>query len=165
MTGAALGASSRRGAVETGAGSDPATGFWSRERLLNDLRAALRGSQQHGMPMSLMLIEVTGLAELRKASGPVAADGILARLAESVVAGSRVGDVPYRFGFDEVAVLLPGTDLESAQVVAERLVAGVPVDGPASALRTAVVPVEGVAEDIVLAAVRSLAAAVRGATT
>ncbi len=158
MAGAALDAASRRGYVAPGGGTDEATGFWPRDRLLNDLRAALRGLAQHGMPVSLLLAEVTGLAQHRRAGGTPAADQSLAAVSAAVIGALRVGDVPYRFGHDELAVLLPGTDADAASAVAERLQQELPELDPPMGLRAISVPVDGIAEDVVLAAVRALAA-------
>jgi diguanylate cyclase (GGDEF)-like protein len=75
----------------------------------------------------------------------------------------RVGDVLYRFGVDEFAVLLPATSAEDALPAAHRLRAAVDAlalrpagQGPLY-LRTSVVPVAGVAEDVIFQAIRALA--------
>ncbi len=158
MAGSALDAASRRGYVAAGTGADPATGFWPRERLLGDLRAALRSAQQHGMPVTMLIAGVVGLGTRRKAKGRRAAEEVLREVSSAVVDTLRVGDVPYRFGHDELALLLPGTDEPAAEAVAERLREMVPAGADGAQLRTATVPVQGIAEDVVLAAVRALAA-------
>ncbi|WP_143447886.1 diguanylate cyclase domain-containing protein, partial [Kineosporia sp. R_H_3] len=166
MAGAALDTAARRGMLVGQGRLDPVTGLAHRDRLVEDLRAALLTSQTHGMPTSLLAAEVTGLAELREAEGRPAADEAVAALAAALTGTLRVGDVPYRFGLDEFAVLLPATQEEDAPSAAARLGAAIDAldlrpGGRRLRLRTAVVPVTGVAEDVVLRAIRALAAAER----
>jgi GGDEF domain-containing protein len=156
MAGKALDAVARRGQVLEIPDTDPVTGFWLRDRLMHDLRAALRSAEDHGMPSSLLLVEVTGLHERRGSVHDPAADSRVSALAKAVVRELRVGDVPYRFGHDEIAVLLPGTDLGAAAAVAARFAGGLSDLPDEIRVEAGCVAVEGVAEDVVLAAVRSL---------
>lgn len=54
-------------------------------------------------------------------------DAVLRALARIIVAIVREGDVSARIGGEEFAVLLPGTTLDNASVVAERLRAQVSI--------------------------------------
>jgi diguanylate cyclase (GGDEF)-like protein len=166
----------RRGRPTGDAATDPVTGFGTREHLLADLRSALRAAVQHRMPVALMLLEVAGLGSRRSGKGRRAADQSLAAVAAVLGRRIRVGDIAYRFGHDEIAVLLPLTDAQAAEAVTRRMTAlplepdpgaGDPeshvlkaLDGTL-ALRAAWVPVEGKAEDVALNAGRALAAAGR----
>ncbi|MEJ2577963.1 MAG: diguanylate cyclase, partial [Kineosporiaceae bacterium] len=156
MAGKALDAVARRGQVLEIPDTDPVTGFWLRDRLMHDLRAALRSAEDHGMPSSLLLVEVTGLHERRGSVHDPAADSRVSALAKAVVRELRVGDVPYRFGHDEIAVLLPGTDLGAAAAVAARFAGGLSDLPDEIRVEAGYVAVEGVAEDVVLAAGRTL---------
>jgi diguanylate cyclase (GGDEF)-like protein len=175
MTGSALGVAARKGRPAQ-VGADPVTGFATRDRLLEDLRSAVRAAKQHRMPVALLLLEVAGLGSRRTERGRRAADQALASVASVLAGRLRIGDAAYRFGHDEIAVLLPLTDAEAATAVTERM-AALPLllapdetelaelaelDGTLN-LRGAWVPVEGRAEDVVLGAVRALAAALRAA--
>lgn len=178
MAGAALDVAGRRSRpIETGA--DPVTGFVPRDRLAEDLRSALRAAKQHRMPVALLLLEVAGLGSRRAERGRKEADQALAAVARVLARSLRVGDVAYRFGYEEIAVLLPLTDAEAATAVTERLTtlplrpepdeAGPADEQPAEldgtlTLHGAWVPVEGKAEDVVLTAVRALAATRRRAS-
>jgi GGDEF domain-containing protein len=173
LTGTALGAAGRRGCPND-VGTDPVTGFGAREHLLADLRSALRAVMRHRMPVALMLLEVAGLGSRRSEKGRQAADQSLAAVAGVLERRLRVGDVAYRFGHDEIAVLLPLTGAQAADAVTRRMTA-LPLEPDPGAgepespvldaldgtlvLRAAWVPVEGKAEDVVLRAVRALASA------
>ncbi len=164
MTGTALDAVTRRGILLGEGRVDRVTGLGRRERLLEDLRSALRTAQSHGMPTTLVAVEIAGLAQVRETAGRPVADEAMAGVGAAVAQTLRVGDVAYRFGVDELAVLLPATSEDEAPAVARRLTDAVAaLDLRASglgpiALRTAVVPVVGVAEDVVVHAIRALAA-------
>jgi GGDEF domain-containing protein len=157
MAGAAFYAVNRRGWVGDAPDTDPVTGFWSVERLLGDLRAALRSMQDHRMPSCLVLAEITGLRGRRRTSSDPTAEAVLFALAEAIGAQLRVGDIAYRVGQDELAVLLPGTAMTEAHTVEARLRAHLGVMVPGWQIRTGTVAVVGVAEDVLAGARRSLA--------
>jgi diguanylate cyclase (GGDEF)-like protein len=163
MAGAALDVAARRGMLIGLGRCDQVTGLAHRERLVEDLRSALLTVQTHGMPTSLVAADVSGLAALRDSVGRPAADETLAAVAAAVMQTLRVGDVAYRFGVDELAFLLPATSTQDATAAARRLRDAVdtlglrPPGNPALRLRTAVLDVTGVAEDVVFRAIRALA--------
>jgi diguanylate cyclase (GGDEF)-like protein len=166
MAGAALDALTRRGVLRSEEeNADPVTGLAPQDRLLHDLRVALRTREDHGMPVSLIVAEIDGIARMRTELGADEADEALQLIAHTVASTLRVGDVPYRLGEDELAVMLAATDTEDAEMVAARL-----ADEADTAcaetfqlarplrIRTAVVAVVGTAEDVVVEANRALAA-------
>jgi diguanylate cyclase (GGDEF)-like protein len=142
---------------------DRVTGLANRELLLNDLFAALTGMVAHGMPATLLVGEVDGLARLRTTKGSVAADVALAELAAKVRVAVRFADAVYRSGGDELAVLLPATDEAGAAAVGQRLTAlaagSFETTHPGLSLRTAAVDVYGSAKDVFARAAADLAAA------
>ncbi len=149
MTGASLDAIARRGALAGDEDLDPVTGLVRRERMLVDLRTAVRTRAEHDLPVSLVLAEVDGLARMRTEYGDGDADEALRLIATTLNSQLRVGDIAYRHGEDDVAVLLPATELDDAEIVAGRL-AGAAEQILAERfqlprplrLRTAAVPVE-----------------------
>ncbi|MDQ1292646.1 MAG: hypothetical protein QG608_526 [Actinomycetota bacterium] len=176
MTGAALDRHARRGDVHREADVDAVTDLPRHSRLLQDLRRALTGAEQHGMPLTLVVLRLPGLRRLGAQQGGAEADRVLKDVVRHLYSALRVGDVLYRFGREELAVLLPGTDSWAAQAVAERIsaevAARVPPDGGARGpedggvdprgradrppVPVIVRPVTGVAEDVLGAAVRGL---------
>jgi diguanylate cyclase (GGDEF)-like protein len=142
---------------------DRVTGLANRELLVNDLLSALAGMVAHGMPATLLVGEVDGLARLRTTQGSVAADVALAELAAKVRVAVRFGDVVYRSGGDELAVLLPATDEAGAAAVGQRLTrlaaGSFESTHPGLSLRTAAVDVEGSIRDVLARAAADLGAA------
>jgi GGDEF domain-containing protein len=109
------------------------------------------------MPSTLVVAEVAGLAGLRAEAGQKPADEVLAVVARAVAGALRVGDVPYRFGPEQIAVLLPATAVEPAGTVCGRLAAAAAEhlrsaghDG--AALRATAIAVDGAAGEVVLRA-------------
>jgi GGDEF domain-containing protein len=105
------------------------------------------------MPVTVLAAHVLGLARLRTELGFPAADHVLSELARSFAGVLRVGDVAYRIGEDEFALLLPATDGAGVPAIRERLeavtaevVAGLALPGSPRqlALRTANVPLDAV---------------------
>ncbi len=168
IAGHALDRLTRRGMLRREEGiTDPVTDLPPQSRLVQDLQAALRTQNEHGMPLSLVVAEVEGLPRMRTEVGEEPADETLAQVANIVIDGLRVGDVPYRFGDDVLAVLLAGTDPDVATAVAQRLTAAVSdLVGVEVAqtydlthplrLRAVVIPVTGTAQRVVNEAERAL---------
>jgi GGDEF domain-containing protein len=166
MAGAALLASARRAAFVRGE-LDDVTGLPGGRRLAGDVAAAVRTADRAGMPVSVLAAHVQGLSRLRTELGEQPADELLAALAGAFASVLRVGDVAYRIGEDEFALLLPATDADGVPPIEQRLatvtaevVATLALPGSPRplALRTAVVPLDAVraGADAVDAATRAL---------
>jgi two-component system chemotaxis family response regulator WspR len=101
---------------------DALTGIANRrsfdERIEVERRATARGRE----PFALLMIDVDDFKGFNDAYGHVAGDAALRAVAEAIVAVvHRPRDLVTRFGGEEFAVLLPGTSLDAALVVAERI--------------------------------------------
>lgn len=72
--------------------------------------------------LSLIFIDCDKFKHINDTHGHHIGDLLLKRLAESMRSGIRTNcDIPFRFGGDEFAILLPGTDKELAVDVANRI--------------------------------------------
>jgi diguanylate cyclase (GGDEF)-like protein len=152
MAGAALLSTTRRAAFEQGE-LDDVTGLPGGRRLSGDVAAAVRTADRAGMPVTVLATHVLGLARVRTELGSPAADEVLGELARAFARVLRVGDVAYRIGEDEFALLLPATDGTAVPAIRERLEAvtaevvaelALPGSQRQLALRTAGVPLEAV---------------------
>ncbi|MCS0495869.1 sensor domain-containing diguanylate cyclase [Ancylobacter sp. MQZ15Z-1] len=103
--------------------SDPLTGLWNRRRLIEDTQAALLQAAAGDSACSLLLLDVDWFKSINDRYGHSAGDDVLRALAERGLAALRTSDVMARMGGEEFAILLPGTDTESAMTLAERLLA------------------------------------------
>ncbi len=105
-----------------GATRDALTGLISRAVLLEQVTHEVLSAARYGAP-SLVVLDLDGLTRYMEVHGHLAGDLHLVRTAEIVTAASRRSDVLGRLGVDQVAVLLPRTDLLRALVVARRILA------------------------------------------
>jgi diguanylate cyclase (GGDEF)-like protein/excisionase family DNA binding protein len=104
-------------AVEIRAQTDDLTG------LLNHgtFQAYLRRSVESHEAFSLIMLDLDDFKAVNDAMGHQAGDRLLAEIARAIVAAGRDSDYVFRYGGDEFALILPGTDAASALAVAERV--------------------------------------------
>jgi diguanylate cyclase (GGDEF)-like protein len=127
-----------------------------------------------GEPFSLVMLDLDHFKPVNDSMGHQAGDLLLRQVAEAIVSASRDSDRIFRYGGDEFALLLPGTEGDEVGPIAERVRAAVKsVVGPSSAWRgrvqsleasagTASFPMDGRgAEEVLLAADRALFVAKR----
>lgn len=103
--------------------TDALTGLANRRRLDGDLAGLATQEQCNGV--AFLMIDVDKFKAYNDTHGHPAGDTLLRRLADTLRECVREGDVVYRFGGEEFAVILQdATDLE-AQAVASRIRAAV----------------------------------------
>lgn len=110
---------------------DPLTGLLSRPVFEEALRHEVASAQRHGPP-ALLVADLDGLTGWMQAQGHLAGDLLLVRTAEILTRSSRRSDVLGRLGVDQLALLLPRTDLARGLVVARRVLARARADARAA---------------------------------
>jgi diguanylate cyclase (GGDEF)-like protein len=93
-------------------------------RAFEDRAARLRDFSD-AKPLAVMMMDLDGFKQVNDLEGHEAGDRILASMARAIAGGLREGDFVARLGGDEFAALLPRTNLEEAESLAERLRASV----------------------------------------
>ncbi len=78
-----------------------------------------------GEQFSLVMIDLDGFKAVNDALGHQAGDRVLREIASVIVRAGRDSDSVFRYGGDEFAMLLPGTDAVGAFSVAERVRAAI----------------------------------------
>ncbi len=102
--------------------ADSLTGIGNRRRFDEVLEAEWRRAIRSGQPLALVLVDIDHFKEFNDDYGHPEGDECLKTVAATISTGlPRSGDSVARYGGDEFAVVLPGTDLEGALVVAEQL--------------------------------------------
>jgi len=76
-------------------------------------------------PLAVLMMDLDGFKQVNDLEGHEAGDRILVSMARAIAGGLREGDFVARLGGDEFAALLPRTNLEEAESLAERLRASV----------------------------------------
>jgi diguanylate cyclase (GGDEF)-like protein len=109
------------GIVERQALVDGLTGLANRRRAEEFLRAEVARAERLGGSVGLILADLDDFKAVNDEHGHAAGDDVLREFADALRATVREIDVAARWGGEEFAVLLPGSDLEGALHVAERL--------------------------------------------
>ena len=101
--------------------TDPLTGVANRRAFDAEVSRRVAQRQRQGTPLSLLIIDIDRFKSFNDDFGHLLGDAVLKEVAKVLNATARHMDVLARLGGDEFAVLLPGSDLEEASLVAERL--------------------------------------------
>lgn len=108
----------------TRAVQDGLTGLWTKRHFLLEARQAIEAARRYGEPLSLIMVDVDHFKKVNDTHGHVAGDKVLRGVAEILLKKVRGGSA-FRYGGEEMAVLLPKADLGAAARAAERLRAAV----------------------------------------
>jgi diguanylate cyclase (GGDEF)-like protein/excisionase family DNA binding protein len=100
--------------------TDPLTGL-GHHGAFQDALATTFGT---GEPLSVLMVDLDDFKAFNDRHGHQAGDRLLKQIAERLLGSVRTSDHVFRYGGDEFAVLLPGTDAAGALVVAEKVLAG-----------------------------------------
>lgn len=103
------------------AGSDGLTGLANRRRFDQTLETECRRASRNMKPVSLLLLDVDRFKAYNERHGHQAGDACLKEIAATLRAAARTTDMAARFGGEEFALVLPGTDEGSAETLAERV--------------------------------------------
>ena len=120
--------------LEELANSDSLTGLYNRRMFLAMCIRENERSRRTGIPFSLFLLDVDHFKQINDAHGHRGGDAVLCRVAHTVRDSVRSFDVVGRWGGEEFVVLLPGTDMKTALVVAERVRQNIPQAGSENAV-------------------------------
>jgi len=100
---------------------DGLTGLLNRNSILGRLAEEMTRSQREARPLSLLMVDLDRFKSVNDTYGHLAGDAVLSEAAARMSAASRCYDGLGRYGGEEFLVILPGCDLASAVLQAERL--------------------------------------------
>jgi diguanylate cyclase (GGDEF)-like protein len=101
--------------------TDELTGVKNRRRFREDLELLFAQADRHGLPLSLIMLDLDHFKQYNDTFGHPAGDEVLHWVGTTLQASVRGHDVIARFGGEEFVMLLPATDEDEAMEVAERL--------------------------------------------
>ncbi len=108
-------------AVQRQAVTDELTGLYNHRRFQEAMAAETERAKRFGQPMSLVMLDIDNFKRVNDTYGHQQGDRVLAEVARVLRESSREIDAPARYGGEELAVVLPQTDIEGAYQLAERV--------------------------------------------
>ncbi|WP_269532949.1 diguanylate cyclase [Chitinimonas sp. BJYL2] len=100
---------------------DPLTGLYNRRYLETLFPREQARAKREGNPLSVVMIDLDHFKRLNDDYGHLAGDQVLREVAAQLRAGVRESDLAFRFGGEEMLLLLPGVDKLAAFERADRL--------------------------------------------
>jgi diguanylate cyclase (GGDEF)-like protein/PAS domain S-box-containing protein len=110
------------------AARDPLTGLANYRHLAEVLAMEVKRSERTGREFALLLFDLDGLKQINDRYGHLTGSHAICRVAD-VLSFCRDIDTAARYGGDEFAVVLPETDAEAANQVAQRICDNIANDG------------------------------------
>lgn len=107
--------------VDRRARTDALTGLFNRMHFEEELQRRLVEADRRNQSLSLVLVDIDHFKRVNDSWGHDAGDAVLKHVARILQEGSREVDSCFRFGGEEIALLMAQTGSERAEEVAERL--------------------------------------------
>ncbi|MGB3623723.1 MAG: diguanylate cyclase [Ketobacter sp.] len=101
--------------------TDGLTQLFNRSHWQARLTEEFNRSHRYQQDLTLMLFDLDHFKSINDTYGHLGGDKVLVEVAQMITRSLRDSDVAGRYGGEEFGVLLPSTDLEGAEVVAQRL--------------------------------------------
>ena len=101
--------------------TDELTGLFNHRRFQEVMATEVERAKRFGHGMGLIMLDLDNFKRVNDTYGHMQGDLVLREVARVLKESSREIDEPARYGGEEMAVALPGTDLEGAYQFAERV--------------------------------------------
>ena len=101
--------------------TDPLTGLFNRRAFENQLAAEEGRVERGNAPYAIVLSDIDHFKTINDTYGHDVGDEVLRHIAELFTDTTRKADIPARWGGEEFILLLPETDCDGGQVLAEKL--------------------------------------------
>jgi two-component system cell cycle response regulator len=100
---------------------DYKTGVYNDRYIFRRLMEEYQRSSRHGLALSIIMLDLDGFKTLNDSKGHAFGDFVLQAFSKHMMSLIRKIDIPGRYGGDEFLILLPNTNIEEAETIAQRL--------------------------------------------
>jgi diguanylate cyclase (GGDEF)-like protein len=107
--------------IEENAKVDALTGLHNRRWLEEMYTRELSRSNSGNLHLSAFMLDIDHFKNINDTFGHLVGDQVLIAVSKAILHCLRPNDMPVRYGGEEFTVFLPGTSIENAKIVAERL--------------------------------------------
>jgi diguanylate cyclase (GGDEF)-like protein len=104
---------------------DAMTSAYNKRYFDEQFPTKVHDARRRGTPLALVIFDIDHFKRINDTHGHAAGDAIIIQVVETSKALLEAGDVFCRVGGEEFAILLPGTRLELARALCERIRAAV----------------------------------------
>ena len=101
--------------------TDELTGLSNHGRFQELIGTEIEQVRRYRHPLGLIMLDIDDFKAINDTHGHQQGDVVLKRVARVLADTSREADFPARYGGEEMALILPHTDLEGAYAIAERI--------------------------------------------
>jgi len=108
-------------ALDVLASTDPLTGAMNRRSFFARGEVEFERARRYQRPLTMLVIDVDHFKAVNDTFGHEGGDAVLIALTQSLSADLRVSDLFARIGGEEFVILLPETDVDTAEALANRL--------------------------------------------
>jgi len=100
---------------------DGLTGLYTREVFDQWLAKSVAECQRYGDPLALLMADIDDFKEINDTYGHQTGDEVLGKIGVDILDNLRSADLAARYGGEELAIILPHTDVNSAYTVADKI--------------------------------------------
>jgi len=100
---------------------DALTHSWNRRIFQENFESEIARAKKSGQALSLLMFDIDDFHHVNETYGYKTGDGILRELVHRIFIAIRQNDTVYRYGGEEIALILPGVDIETAERMAHSL--------------------------------------------
>ncbi|MCM1265505.1 MAG: diguanylate cyclase [Candidatus Gastranaerophilales bacterium] len=99
--------------------TDGLTQLYNHRGFQECLSKELRNAEETNSKLSIVMLDVNNISKINKEFGHIKGDEVIKLVAEKVKHNLRKTDIAGRYGGDEIAMILPNTDVAEAKYIAE----------------------------------------------
>lgn len=99
--------------------TDALTQLFNHRGFQECLTKELKNADESGQDLSIVMLDVNNISKINRELGHAKGDEVIKLVAEKVKHNIRKSDMAGRYGGDEIAIILPNTDVDEAKYIAE----------------------------------------------